>query len=100
MAEWHGWQGPAAAASSELKTHTNHKRPLILRRCYLAEGCRRIERGADAVELGMVEAVVRLCAYFERRPLAVKLEDLRQRDIPIVDARRAEDVAAKRREGS
>src|SRR5947207_12329529 len=101
MAAWHGWHGlPVAAASSELKTHTHHKRPLILGRCYLTEGRRRKERGPDAVELGVVEAVVRLAAHFERRPLPVQSENLRQRDIPVVDARRAEDVAAQRRESS
>src|SRR5260221_586635 len=101
MAAWHGWHGlPVAAASSELKTHTHHKRPLILGRCYLTEGRRSKEGGADAVELRMVEAVVRLAAHFERRPLPVQFEDLRQRDIPVVDAWRAEDVAAQRREGA
>src|SRR5260221_3418777 len=101
MAAWHGWHGlPVAAASSELKTHTHHKRPLILGRCYLTEGRRSKEGGADAVELRMVEAVVRLAAHFERRPLPVQFEDLRQSDIPVVDAWRAEDVAAQRREGA
>src|SRR5690349_14091058 len=99
MAAWHGPQGlPVAAASLELKTHTNHKRPFILGRCHLTERRRSIERGSDGVELRMVEAVVRLGANFERRPLAVQLEDLRQGDIPIVDARSAEDVAGQRRE--
>src|SRR5216683_913415 len=99
MAEWHGWHGlPAAAASSELKTHTHHKRPLILGRCYLTEGRRCKERGADAVEFRVVEGVVGLAAHFERRPLTVQLEDLRQGDVPIVDAGRAEDISGQRRE--
>src|SRR6266496_2852910 len=100
-ATWQGRQsspGAGAASDSELDASAHHKAARIAGSGNLAERRRREETRADGGELGVIENVEAVGAYFKLPPFPYS-NDFSERHVELVPAGSGEDVPADRREG-